>query len=146
MLAILETFETTELQKTLESLAVPHAEKVQLVKYLQGDQSLYLNNLLEVILQNERENFLYEILQAVLTELALVSNQYDVFVTTALPLSQEQRDRVRQVVATKFAVQTGRLIEKVDPSIIGGFIISVNNKVIDTSIRRQLQAFKMNIK
>ncbi|MEN4363970.1 F0F1 ATP synthase subunit delta, partial [Streptococcus pyogenes] len=33
-----------------------------------------------------------------------------------------------------------------DPSLIGGFIISVNNKVIDTSIRRQLQAFKMNLK
>ncbi|NBM10576.1 F0F1 ATP synthase subunit delta, partial [Streptococcus equi] len=66
--------------------------------------------------------------------------------TSAVPLSEEQKQRVRTVVSKRLAVKTGRLIEKVDPSLIGGFMISVNNKVIDTSIRRQLQAFKMNLK
>lgn len=98
------------------------------------------------MLQNEREAYLYQVLLRVLSELASVSNQYDVTVTSAVPLSEEQKQRVRTVVSKRLAVKTGRLIEKVDPSLIGGFMISVNNKVIDTSIRRQLQAFKMNLK
>ena len=105
-----------------------------------------MNNFLDLILQNEREAYLYQMLQAVLNDIATVSNQYDVTVTSSLPLTEDQKSRVRAVVAKKFAVTSGRLIEKVDPSLIGGFIISVNNKVIDTSIRRQLQAFKMNLK
>ena len=48
--------------------------------------------------------------------------------------------------AEKFGVKAGKLVENIDESILGGFIINVNNKVIDTSIRRQLQTFKMNLK
>ncbi|WP_375708849.1 F0F1 ATP synthase subunit delta [Streptococcus dysgalactiae] len=146
VLAILETFEATNLEHSLSSLAIPHAEKMKLVTLLKGNNSIYMNNFLDLIVQNERETYLYPILQAVLKEMAAVSNQYDVTVTSSLPLTEEQKSRVRAVVAKKFAVTAGRLIEKVDPSLIGGFIISVNNKVIDTSIRRQLQAFKMNLK
>ncbi|HEP1712976.1 TPA: F0F1 ATP synthase subunit delta [Streptococcus pyogenes] len=146
VLAILETFETTNLDQSLSSLAVPHAEKIKLLTLLERNNSVYMNNFLNLILQNEREAYLYQMLQAVLNEIAIVSNQYDVTVTSSLPLTEEQKSRVRAVVAKKFAVTAGRLIEKVDPSLIGGFIISVNNKVIDTSIRRQLQAFKMNLK
>ncbi|MFP9075890.1 F0F1 ATP synthase subunit delta, partial [Enterococcus faecalis] len=42
--------------------------------------------------------------------------------------------------------KAGKLVENIDESILGGFIINVNNNVIDTSIRRQLQTFKMNLK
>lgn len=146
VLAILEVFKATNLAKTLSSLAVPRAKKLELVRQLQGDNIIYLNNFLEVMLQNEREAYLYQVLLRVLSGLASVSNQYDVTVTSAVPLSEEQKQRVRTVVSKRLAVKTGRLIEKVDPSLIGGFMISVNNKVIDTSIRRQLQAFKMNLK
>ncbi|MGT2934861.1 F0F1 ATP synthase subunit delta [Streptococcus castoreus] len=146
VLAILETFELTYLDQSLSSLAVPHAEKVQLVKLLQGDNCVYMNHFLDVVLQNEREVYLYQMLQAVLKEIAIVSNRHDVVVTSSLPLTEEQKNRVRAVVTKKFAMEMGRLIEKIDPSLIGGFIISVNNNVIDTSIRHQLQAFKMNLK
>ncbi|MCB4986823.1 F0F1 ATP synthase subunit delta, partial [Streptococcus mutans] len=46
----------------------------------------------------------------------------------------------------KFALTKRNLIEKIDDEIIGGFIIKANNKVIDTSIRSQLQELKMNLK
>ena len=130
VLAILETFETTNLDQSLSSLAVTHAEKMQLVTLLKGNNSVYMNNFLDLILQNEREAYLYQMLQAVLNDIATVSNQYDVTVTSSLPLTEDQKSRVRAVVAKKFAVTSGRLIEKVDPSLIGGFIISVNLSLI----------------
>ena len=42
--------------------------------------------------------------------------------------------------------QFNRLVEKIDEELIGGFVIKAKNKFVDTSIRSQLQAFKMNLK
>lgn len=146
ILAILNVFEHTELSKTLASLAVPREEKATLVRLLQESSSVYLNNFLEVILQNEREVYLQAILRGALVEIGRIINEYDIVVTTAVSLSDEQKTRIRETVARKFDVKAGRLIEKIDQSIIGGFVINVNNKVIDASIRRQLQQVKMNLK
>ena len=146
ILAILNVFEHTELSKTLASLAVPREEKATLVRLLQESSSVYLNNFLEVILQNEREVYLQAILRGALVEIGRITNEYDIVVTTAVSLSDEQKTRIRETVARKFDVKAGRLIAKIDQSIIGGFVINVNNKVIDASIRRQLQQVKMNLK
>ena len=61
-------------------------------------------------------------------------------------LLQLIKERILALVAEKIGVKVGKLVENIDESILGGFIINVNNKVIDTSIRRQLQTFKMNLK
>ena len=144
--ALLSVFEETNLADFLSSLVVSRDEKVKLVRLLQESSSVYLNNFLEVILQNEREVYLQAILRGALVEIGRITNEYDIVVTTAVSLSDEQKTRIRETVARKFDVKAGRLIEKIDQSIIGGFVINVNNKVIDASIRRQLQQVKMNLK
>ncbi|MGT2932459.1 F0F1 ATP synthase subunit delta [Streptococcus catagoni] len=145
VLAILEAFEATKLDESLSSLALPQDKKIKLVRLLKDTSSVYLNNFLEVIIQNQRENFLYEILQNVLKEMSKLTEEYDVYVTSAVPLTEEQKGRVKAVVRSKMGLKTGRLIEKVDPFLIGGFMIAVNNKIIDTSIKRQLHEFKMKL-
>lgn len=57
-----------------------------------------MNNFLNLILQNEREAYLYQMLQAVLNEIAIVSNQYDVTVTSSLPLTEEQKAVFEQLL------------------------------------------------
>lgn len=62
-----------------------------------------------------------------------------VYVTTAIPLDDELRDLIR----TKCENDLGKevyLIERVDKSIIGGIIISINNDLRDVSVRHQLEA------
>lgn len=144
--SLLSVFETTELDNNLSSLAISHEEKVNLVRLLQESSSAYLNNFLEVILQNEREAYLLPILEAVQAGFAVATNQHDVYVRTAVALSDAQKARILAMVAKKFAVKAGRLVETIDDSLLGGFVISVNNKVIDTSISSQLRQLKMNFK
>lgn len=144
--AILEVFSTTDLAAYLESSAVAHDEKAKFLRLFQESSSVYLNNFLEVILQNEREALLLPILQDVVERLNDAANQYDVVVTTVQPLTAEQKTRIQQVVKNKFAIDTRQIVENIDESIIGGFIIQANNKVIDTSIKGQLRELKMNLK
>lgn len=143
--AILETMQISNLDNILSSLAFSQDDKANLVRLLKDSSSVYVNNFLDVVLQNQREYLLFDMLKTVLKEIAQETNTYDVTVTSAIPLTEEQKNRVISVVMSKFGIQTGRLIETIDASIIGGFIISVNNQVIDTSIKRQLHDFKMKL-
>ena len=108
--------------------------------------AVYMNNFLEVISLNDRANILYDVLKLVLELFDQEDNTYDVTVTSASPLSEEQKTRLLTIVSQKFEIKTRRLVEKIDEELIGGFVIKAKNKFVDTSIRSQLQAFKMNLK
>ena len=144
--ALLSVFEETNLADFLSSLVVSRDEKVKLVRLLQESSSVYMNNFLEVILLNDRANILYDVLKLVLELFDQEDNTYDVTVTSASPLSEEQKARLLAIVSQKFEIKTRRLAEKIDEDLIGGFVIKAKNKVIDTSIRSQLQTFKTNLK
>lgn len=51
-----------------------------------------MNNFLEVILQNEREAFLKAILEGVQKDFVIATNQHDIVVTTAVALTDEQKN------------------------------------------------------
>lgn len=61
-----------------------------------------------------------------------------VTVTTAVPLDHELRARVTQKCELDLG-QNVFLIERVDPSIIGGIILTVNGRRYDASVRHQLE-------
>ncbi len=59
-------------------------------------------------------------------------------VTTAVPLNHE----LRALITQKCELDLNRnvfLIERVDPSIIGGIVLSVNGHRYDASVRHQLE-------
>ncbi|MGC2930571.1 ATP synthase F1 subunit delta, partial [Enterococcus faecium] len=60
-------------------------------------------------------------------------------VTTAVPLSDEQRIQLEKKVAKTMNYQSVELKQIVDSSIIGGAIVEANHRVIDGSIRTQLE-------
>lgn len=75
-------------------------------------------------------------------------NQYDVFkhivratVVSAAPLSADNRKQVIDEVQ-KIAAGEVVLTEKVDTSLIGGFILTVGDKQIDTSVANSLTKLK----
>lgn len=59
-------------------------------------------------------------------------------VTTAIPLTAEQKARLEDKVAGLFGYQQARLENKIDANIIGGVKVEANNKVVDGSIAAKL--------
>lgn len=66
-------------------------------------------------------------------------------VTTAVPLSEPARAELKQKVV-QLTGKTIELEEKVDPAIIGGFILRVGDKQVDDSIRTNLRNLKKKFK
>lgn len=79
-------------------------------------------------------------------------NQYNVYegittasVTTAVPLTEELRNELGQ----KLVVQTGHRVEleeRIDPSLIGGFVLRVGDLQIDSSVKYNLNKLRNKFK
>jgi len=65
-------------------------------------------------------------------------------VVSALPLTDEEQDTVKKDVLTKVGAQA--VTFRVDPSILGGLVIKVGDKVMDGSVAGKLSDLGQNLK
>jgi F-type H+-transporting ATPase subunit b len=65
-------------------------------------------------------------------------------VTSALPLTPEEKDAVKKDVLSKIGDQA-TVTFRVDPSILGGLVIRVGDKVLDGSVSGQLESLRQSL-
>ena len=66
-------------------------------------------------------------------------------VTSALPLTPEEQESVKSDVLSKIGSQA-TVTFRVDPSILGGLVIRVGDKVLDGSVSGQLETLRQGLK
>jgi F-type H+-transporting ATPase subunit b len=64
-------------------------------------------------------------------------------ITSALPLTDQEKDVIRQDVIAKSGSQT--VTFRVDPTILGGLVIKVGDKILDGSVSGQLIALRQSL-
>jgi F-type H+-transporting ATPase subunit b len=65
-------------------------------------------------------------------------------VTSALPLSADEQESVKRDVLSKAGAK--EVSFRVDPSILGGLIIRVGDKVLDSSVAGRLEGLRQNLR
>jgi F-type H+-transporting ATPase subunit b len=65
-------------------------------------------------------------------------------VTSALPLSKDEEETVKNDVLAKVGAQA--VTFRVDPSILGGLVIRVGDKVLDGSVSGRLEGLRQSLK
>ena len=65
-------------------------------------------------------------------------------VTSALPLSKEEEESVKRDVLAKAGAK--EISFRVDPSILGGLVIRVGDKVLDSSVAGKLEGLLQNLR
>jgi len=65
-------------------------------------------------------------------------------VTSALPLTPGEQEKVKQDVLTKIGGQA-TVAFRVDPSILGGLVVRVGDKVLDGSVSGQLESLRQSL-
>ncbi|MCH9650705.1 MAG: ATP synthase F1 subunit delta [Deltaproteobacteria bacterium] len=71
-------------------------------------------------------------------------HQIDVHLTSAIPLSESQRERIREAVKKKMGLES-HLIERVDPSLIGGMVLQIGDRKADASIATELRTLNTTL-
>ncbi|HAH60068.1 MAG: ATP synthase F1 subunit delta [Lentimicrobiaceae bacterium] len=93
---------------------------------------------MELLIRKRRESHLDEISKAFNVLYREHKNIRLVYVSSVVPLEDKTRTEIKNIVAGDSGADV-RLIEKIDPSLIGGLIIKIDNTLFDDSVRRKLK-------
>src|SRR5688572_8966186 len=86
-----------------------------------------------------RESILPEIITAFISQYKEHKNIHIVKLITAVPVSEEVKTAIVKQVKKAGGIENIELDEKVDESLIGGFILQLGDKLVDASISYDLR-------
>jgi F-type H+-transporting ATPase subunit delta len=138
----LENFleEAGELTGYLENpLVNKDAKREILTKTLQSQINAETFKFLMVLVDRNRINLLKSVITNYLELVYETASIKTIEVLTAFPFTNSQKDTLVQKLKELTNAREIRLIINVDSSLIGGFLIKTESKVIDFTIKNQLQ-------
>ncbi len=133
------------LMLALQNPVVRHEKKLAILKSLFADRVNPVSfSIFTIITKKNRES----ILDAVAEEFILAYNQFKgiqkATVVSSVELTAELRTQLNNIVASATG-KTIELEEKVDANLIGGYILRVNDRQIDASLRSRLNELKLQL-
>lgn len=99
---------------------------------------------LHLLVRNKREVFLKEICLQVLRLYRHEEGTHEAVITTAQSLDNDHRQLILDYITKKFRKKV-ELSEKVDPAIIGGFVLRIADQQINASLKSQLQKIQREL-
>jgi F-type H+-transporting ATPase subunit delta len=131
---------------TLKSPIIKHDKKLAILKNIfEGKVNPFTIALFEIITRKHREAFLPEIARSYKQQYKEMKGILSAEVTTTFPLTSELRAEFKKIISTAYGKES-ELTEKVDKSIIGGFVLKVGDRQIDESVKNKLQRLKNKFK
>lgn len=115
-----------------------------LEKLLRGHASDLLADSLQVLNQHGRLGLLPTIAETYRLEYQERQGHVDVRVSSAVPLAGDLREELRRAIA-RFVGREPDLVEEVDPSLIGGMVVRVGDRKIDTSVAKDLRELRARL-
>jgi F-type H+-transporting ATPase subunit delta len=117
----------------------PEAKKAAILRLFGEDITPSFQNLLRLLADRQR----ISVLDAILTRFLELHRDLRKIalarVSSAAPLSPEQQQRLTEKVKAMAGTDKVEIITTVDPSLIGGFIVSLGSQVVDASLAGQVR-------
>lgn len=135
--------DSPDLRDLISSAVYSRADQGRAIAALAGRMGLgrEVTNTLGVMAANRRLFVLPGVIAAVKGLIAEARGEVTAEVMAARPLSDAQRDQLLAILSDK----TGRTVKldvEVDESLIGGLVVRVGSRMIDTSIRTKLASLQ----
>ena len=131
--------ENPDFDKLMKHPGISKQEKQQVVKAVfKGRVSDELTGFLEIIITKERYSEIQSIFTYFIDKVKEVQKIGVAYVTTAVPLTDAQKKSVCSRLLETSAYETMEMHYSVDAALIGGMVIRVNDRVVDSSIRTKL--------
>lgn len=147
MKAVVKAFaDNPTLQRTLSNPYIAASDKLLLMKEAAGN--LYEDDfkaLVKLVIDKHREEFMYAICLAYCDNYRNENHISRVRIITAKPLPDDRMERIRHLVQKSFPNRTFEYSMEINPELIGGFQVFVDNVKMDASISNELQQLRQNL-
>ena len=131
--------ENPELIKLLSHPKISKEEKIGVIESIfKGRMSDDIVGFLVIIVEKDRGSEIEDILKLFQAKVREYKKIGVALVTSAIELSTEQKQKVEQKLLQQTAYESFEVEYKVDASLIGGMIIRIGDRVVDSSIRSKL--------
>ena len=132
--------ESPDLEKAFSSPILEKESKKEILIQLFSEKiNQSLLNLLKLLADRQRIGIIIPILERFLELYRENRNIALAKVTSAVELSDEQKDLIKNKISAIAGTERLELVTKTDSTLIGGFIASVGSKVIDASLSSQIR-------
>jgi len=126
----------------LDSPVIPTSGKIKAIKGIfEGKVHDYTLKFLVMITQNRREKFIPSIFRDLIDLYSKSQGISTAVLTTARPLEQAIVDQIIKELENITAGKV-KLSQQIDPGLIGGFVLRVDDKQYDASVSTQLKKIK----
>ncbi|MEA1677111.1 F0F1 ATP synthase subunit delta [Nitrospirillum sp. BR 11163] len=139
--------ESADLRRVVRSPVLSRAEQARAMEAVlsQAGASELVRKFIGLVAQNRRLFALDGMIVAFLAELAQRRGEETATVISARPLTEEQlsavTDALKKALGSKVSVAAS-----VDPTLLGGMIVKVGSRMIDSSVRTKLTKLKIAMK
>lgn len=134
--------ENSDMIRLLADPILPKNEKESFLEIVSKDLSDESKNFLNFLLQYDRFDDFVDIVQAFDGLYNKFKNIADGIVVSAIELEKEELQKINQAYSNKYGLNELILTNEVDPSILGGVILKVGDRIIDGSVRTKLQKIR----
>lgn len=145
--AVLEVFAANqELMKLLNHPKIVKEEKISVVENIfKGRVSDTIVGFLVLIVEKGRYNDMDAIFSYFLEQVREFHHIGVAYVTSAIPLTEQQKEAIQnRLLATTSYIQF-KMNYEVDQSLIGGLVIRIGDRVIDSSIRSKINTIAKSL-
>lgn len=131
--------ENEEFEKLMNHPKIRKEEKVEVMENVfKGKISDELLGFLVLVLQKERYRELDKIFQYFIQRVKELKGIGVALVTTAVELTEVQKKRIEERLLETTSYKEMEMHYAVDTGIIGGMVIRIKDRVVDTSVRTKL--------
>ena len=102
-------------------------------------------NFLRLIARNRRLFAVPDMIKSFRALAAQARGEMQAEVTSALPLTEAQANALKDTLRTSVGKDV-QLITKVDPTLLGGLIVKIGSRMIDSSLRTKLSTLQARMK
>lgn len=135
--------ESADLRSLVKNPVIKGEEKTKVFSALFGSKFNELTmNTIQLLVNNKRETLLAETAHQFVMMYKESKNIVTAEVTSATQLDAEQKKNILSLLKHEGEVE---IIEKIDPSLIGGFVVRVGDKQIDASISTKFKNLRKEI-
>lgn len=111
---------------------------------LNGSNNTF-DDFLKLLLQNRRIDMCDAIANAYISLYRSENNIRRVEVVSAAPLAPSVESRIKSIVEEHLHGASMEMSTRIDPQLIGGFIVKVDNERLDASLRNRLKQIRLNL-
>jgi F-type H+-transporting ATPase subunit delta len=132
----------TELQAVLRNPIIAHNKKKSILDAIFGEKvSKVTSSFFHIMVNKSRGEVLFPTALEFVSQYNVINNIVNANVTSAAPLSEANlktlTDEVKAITGGTVILHT-----KVDPSLIGGFVLTIGDRQVDTSVATDLKIIK----